>query len=333
MWASRTPRRCGRHEALTRDVICVYNGVMRGQAGKESAAGIVYITLTLLAWSSVPLFLKYFTGYIDGWTTNGWRYGLSALFWLPLLIRGGIRGVLPSKLWRAAIVPSAVNCIGQACFAWAPYYIDPGLLTFVLRLQIIFVALGAFLLFPSERRVLRAPGYWLAVLLLLAGLVGTCLLGKQSPRGPAAVGILLTMIAGLFFACYSLSVRYFMHDVRSVPAFAVISNYTAAGLVVIMLLGGEGHGFAVAAFTPGQWGLLVGSAFIGIAFSHVLYYAAMARIGVAVSAGVILLQPFLTSTASYFLFSERLTATQWICGAIAVGGAIAMLRTQQRVSR
>jgi drug/metabolite transporter (DMT)-like permease len=310
-----------------------YNARMREQPGEENAVGAVYIALTLLAWSSVPLFLKYFTVYIDAWTTNGWRYGMSALFWLPLLIVGWGRGVLPSKLWRAAVVPSAVNLVGQCCFAWAPYFINPGLLTFMLRLQIIFVALGAFALFPSERRVLRSPTYWLAVLAVFAGAAGTSLLGAEPPRGATAFGIFLAIIAGLFFAAYSLSVRYFMHDVRPVTAFAVISNYTAAGLVIIMVTVGRQHGLAVMSFTSPQWCMLVGSAFIGIAFSHVLYYAAMARLGVVVSAGVILLQPFIASAASYFLFAERLTMAQWICGMAAVGGAIFMLRSRQRLNR
>ena len=75
--------------------------------------------------------------------------------------------------------------------------------------------------------------------------------------------------------------------------------------------------------------MLVISAFVGIAFAHVFYYASIARLGVAVSAGIILLQPFLAGTASYFLFGERLTVLQWVSGAAAVGGAIVMLRTQQ----
>ena len=43
------------------------------------AAGVVTILLTLVGWSSIPLFLKHFTHLIDGWTANGWRYAISAL--------------------------------------------------------------------------------------------------------------------------------------------------------------------------------------------------------------------------------------------------------------
>ena len=70
-----------------------------------------------------------------------------------------------------------------------------------------------------------------------------------------------------------------------------------------------------------------------IAISHVMYYAAIVRIGLALCAGVILLQPVITSTASYFLFDERLTLAQWFSGMTAIGGAVILLYTQRRLAQ
>lgn len=85
---------------------------MSSEVNESRATGITYIVLTLLGWSSVLLFLKYLTGFIDAWTANGWRYGLSALLWLPVLIVGGRQGTLPEGIWRRALMPAAFNCIG-----------------------------------------------------------------------------------------------------------------------------------------------------------------------------------------------------------------------------
>src|SRR5262245_28336924 len=52
----------------------------------STSLGMVTLVLTLLGWASVPLFLRHFADLIDGWTSNGWRYGFSALVWLPVLI-------------------------------------------------------------------------------------------------------------------------------------------------------------------------------------------------------------------------------------------------------
>jgi drug/metabolite transporter (DMT)-like permease len=307
---------------------------MREAKESGSASGVGLIVTTLLAWSSVPLFLRYFTAYVDAWTTNGFRYGISALIWTPWLIIQYRRNKLPAGLWRAALFPSAVNIAGQCCFAWAPYYIQPGLLTFMLRLQIIFVTIGAYLLFPHERSTLRRPVYWTALAVVFCGSVGTILFGEAGlPRGGTAFGVALGICAGMFFGAYSLSVRYFLHDVHPITAFAAIGHYTAAGLIAVMLLASDDHGAGALHMHPARFLLLLASGLIGIGFSHAAYYAAMARLGVAVAAGVILLQPFITGSMSMVIFKERLNGMQWASGVIAMTGAAVMLWTQHQTRR
>lgn len=294
--------------------------------------GTALVVLTLFAWASVPLFLKYFTPYIDAWEANGWRYGISALLWLPYVAtlhrRGGSRSEGRS-IWRSAAVPAAFNTVGQVCFALAPYYLEPGFMSFVFRIQVVFVTLGAYLLFPAERGTLRSPVYWLGLAGVCAGAIGTIAFGPGIPRGATAAGIAIALTSGVMFAGYALSVRYFMTGFGSVGAFGVISNYTAVAMVTLMLLVGRSRGADVLAFAPGQWGMLVASALIGIAISHVLYYAALARLGVAVSVGILQIQPFLTAAASAAIFHERLAPLQWVSGGVAVAGAILMLSVRR----
>ena len=54
---------------------------------------------------------------------------------------------------------------------------------------------------------------------------------------------------------------------------------------------------------------------------------------IAVSAGVVQLQPITISIASIFIFNEHLTWQQWCTGALAVGGAAVMLTTQHRAAK
>ena len=292
--------------------------------------GSAQITATLLCWSAVPLFLKYFTDYMDGWTANGWRYAISAVFWLPILVYFAQRRRLPGHIWTAALVPTIFNSAGQCCFAWSVYYIEPGLLTFVLRFQLIFVAFAAWVLFPAERRVMRSRAFWVGVTITFVGSVGTCLLGTQWPSGATLWGVLLAVLSGVGFAGYSLSVRHYMHNVPPVQAFSVISLYTAFVLTVVMALCAEEAGLVPLRLSPTLWVYLVASAILGIALAHALYYAGIARLGVAVAAGVIALQPFFTGIGSYVLFHERLTPAQWTSGSLAVVGAVVMLHAQQR---
>ncbi|MCA9286708.1 MAG: DMT family transporter [Phycisphaerales bacterium] len=299
--------------------------------------GTTTVLLTLLGWSSVPLFLRHFAESIDAWTSNGWRYGFSALLWLPLVVVGLARGWLPKGIFRAAIVPSVINAAGQVCFTWAHYQIDPGLLTFGLRTQLIFVAAGAWLLFPAERPIVTARSYLLGGTLLLGGTVGILLLGREPTTGTVPTGyvfgVVLAILSGLLFAAYGLAVRWYMHGVRPIYAFATICQYTGAAMIVLMLVFGDCGGATALDLPTDQFFYLLLSAVIGIAVGHVFYYISIASLGVAVTAGILQLQPFLVAMASLALFGERLSVGQWIGGCVAVAGAMLMLGTQRRMSR
>jgi drug/metabolite transporter (DMT)-like permease len=299
----------------------------------RTATGALTVTLTLIGWSSVPLFLRYFADSIDAWTSNGWRYGLSALLWAPVLIVVAWRRRLPAGLWRAALVPSIINSTSQVIFCSAHYKIDPGLLSFGLRSQMIFAGVGAYLMFAAERPVIRSPGYLAGVAAVLVGTAGAVLLGREPVTGAHALGIVMSLTSGALFAGYALAVRRYMHGINSVVAFAAISQYTAAAMVALMLLVGRRGGLDALGMGGRDFGLLVISAVVGIALGHVLYYISINRLGVAVSTGVLQLHPFTTGVASVIIFHEVLTAAQWVSGFIAVGGAVLMLGVQARLSR
>jgi drug/metabolite transporter (DMT)-like permease len=294
--------------------------------------GLLTVALTLLGWSSVPLFLKHFAGSIDAWTSNGVRYGFAALLWLPVLLWSVRKRTLPKGLLRAALLPSLFNCLGQIAFALAHYRTQPGLITFGMRTQIIFVGLGAAALFPAERALLRRPAFLAGMALVFAGGLAMMLLGGAL-RGATGEGVGLAVVAGLMFAAYGLAVRRNMVGAPPILAFAAISQYTAAGMVLLMLLLGKDAGAAVLLLPRSELALVLLSAVIGIALGHVFYYISIARLGVTATAGVTQLQPFFVAGASYFLFAERLSPVQWLSGGVAVTGAVTMLLTQRRTAQ
>ncbi len=303
-------------------------------AAAARTQGTVMILLTLLGWTSIPLFLWHFAHgehRTDAWTVNGWRYGVSALLWAPVLVLGLWRRNLPTGLWRAALVPSIFNTIAQVAFAIAPYMVTPGLMTFSMRLQIIFLTVGAALLFPAERRVIRTTGYLAGMTMVMGGTAATLLLQPGGLGGGTAWGVAISIGAGLFYAAYGLSVRKWMQGFHPFTAFAAVSQYTAAAIVVLMLILGEHHGATAWSLPEGQFWLLMLSAIIGIGLGHTLYFASISRLGLAVSAGVVQLQPITVSIGSFFFFQEKLTLPQWIGGTIAIGGAVLMLIAQHRL--
>lgn len=302
-------------------------------ASSDTLVGSATILMTLAGWTAVPLFLEHFSHLIDAWTSNGWRYGFAALLWSPVVLAGLFHKRLPKGLWKVTLVPGLVNSLGQVCFTWAHYKIEPGLLTFGLRIQIICVAIGAALLFPNERRIIRTKSFMVGLVMVLVGTLGTISTGDAIATDQSVFGVGLAILSGVMFAAYSISVRYFLHAVHPIVAFAVISQYTAGLMLLLMLFLGENAGAAAVRLPPVQFYLLLLSSVVGIALGHVCYYIAIARLGVAVSAGVIQLQPFAVGAFSVVLFHERLTPFQWAAGGVAVLGAALVLWVQHRLTR
>lgn len=295
--------------------------------------GVLVLAVTLGCWSSVPLFLRHLAEYVDHWTNNGWRYGASALFWLPAVAWALARGTLPTSIWRAALVPALFNTLAQIVFTAAHHYVSPGIVTFGLRIQVVFVAVGAFALFPAERAIIRSPLY-LAGLAVLLGGIGAVLLGGEEIYGEASrTGVLLAVASGVGYALYGLSVRKFMYGYHPVYAFGVIALYTGSALVACMLIWGVDHGAAVFTLESRELWQLGLSAFLGISLGHVLYYTAIDRLGVATTSSVLQLQPFIVSVASIPLFGLALGALQWGGGVFALVGAGLVLGAQRAAER
>lgn len=305
----------------------------------QRSAGVALIVATLVSWSSVPLFLHLFRDWgLDAFSSNGWRYGISAAFWLPFLFVTWRRGGLPGSLLIAAIVPTLFNVVGQTLFAWVFYLLDPGFGTFIFRVQIVFVTIGAWLLFPSERATLKSARYWIGVVGVVAGSCGLVVFSGHHHKDATILGIIIALLSGALFAGYGLAVRYYVSKYSPVTGFGVICQYTAVGVVGTMLtmnaLRPESLG-PIDAGVPLHWSVwqlavLIASAFIGIAISHVLYYAALTRLGVAVSIGIIQLQPVLTTTASTAIGWDSMNLWQWACGLVGVAGALVMLTAGRR---
>ncbi len=336
----------------------------REQAGLSRTVGIVLVLLTLACWTTIPLYLSHLKGIpgppdesgavrplVDAWTANGWRYGFSTLLWVPPLLIAWWGRRLPAGLFRAALVPSLFNAAAQVCFGIAPYFVSPGLMTFSLRLNIVFVTIGAAVFFVAERRIIRSPGFLVGIVILMVGTLLTVALQKGGLGGATGFGVLVSFGSAFLYAGYALAVRKWMHGMPPMLAFAAVSQYTGLALVALMLILGdrgispEGIPDAIRGLNalrlPGgvlglEFAMLLFFAVVGIGLGHTLYFHSIQRLGVAVSAGVVQLQPVTVSLGAMVVFpnspDQHLSGWQWITGLVALVGACVMLYTQHRLA-
>ncbi|MEL6498142.1 MAG: DMT family transporter [Planctomycetota bacterium] len=293
----------------------------------SNGLGVSMAVLTLVQWSAVPLFLHHFARTIDLWTSNGWRYGFAAILWLPVAIVALRSSRLSKRDVAAVLVPAMLWFLGQTAFGGAHYFVQPGMVTFAVRVQILFVLVGSLFLVPGTAAALRRSESWIGATLLIAGTVGVAALGPDALSGGDWFGIALAMGGGGLLGLYAVSVQVIKTDLSSLARFSLVIQAVGAGMLALMITLGDRAGLGVAAFGIEGWILLGISAIVGIAAGHITYFVAIRNSGVVIASGTAQLQPFLVLTASAFLFDEVFTVPQLAAGIISVVGAVMLVRS------
>ena len=325
---------------------------------KQLSLGLLSAVGATVCFSVVPVFLRYFAGSghrLDLWTVNAVRYTTAAVFWFPFVLRlqwakaaarpvGDLlvlgrrsRALAPPSVersvWVAAVLPALVNLAGQVGWAAAPYFIDAPTIGFIIRTSFLFTIVLGFIFVPPERALARMGLFYLGAAACLAGtavMFAGRLGGEQglSPKRLAGLGIIIW--TALCWGGYAVSVRRLLMGYPFRLAFGVVSLYTAAAVVVLMLIFGDYP--RLAALPLKVWALLVVSGFIGIALGHVLLYRGIHGIGPVITSGVQMAAPFVTcSAAAVFLVDETLTAAQLMGGIVVVVGGLLLVKARAKV--
>lgn len=284
-----------------------------------------------VSWGAAPVMLQALVPYVhDGFTTNLVRYPLACLFYLPLLV-GALRRGKGGRFWLTALLPAAVNLVGQTLWGIAPYHhLSAGVIAFLLRMAGIWGILGAFWLFPDERGLARRPVFWLGAALALLGFIIMSWARVIEVGRAGWDGLLIMFLCGICYGMYGVTVRYVMGDLNPLFVFGVVGTYTSIGLVAMAPLGKP----SVLLHLPAlPWILMVVSAVTGITLAHGLYYAAVQRIGAAISTLMLSVTPFVSICGAALFLGERFAPAQWIGGSILVLGAAVAMRAQQQVPR
>ncbi|MDP6491417.1 MAG: DMT family transporter [Kiritimatiellia bacterium] len=274
-------------------------------------------------FSSIPLFLKHFSVHLDMWTVNGVRYSIAALFWLPLVLWRHVTVPESRGVWRAALVPAMANILGQTCWALTPYHSDAAVIGFAIRSSFLFTIAFGMLWVPSERLLACIPAFWLAALFSAAGLLTMYIGAIRSGTGTSVFGLGLIVFTAMLWGLYAVAIRRFLGGYSSRQGFGVVSLYTASALAVAMLLRGDVS--ALGDIGGANMGLLVLSAFIGIAFAHVMLFTAIHALGPIFCYGVGLIGPFITWSGAALILGEQMSPAQLVGGLILVSGTVGLV--------
>ena len=219
----------------------------------------------------------------------------------------------------------------QSLWAGAFYHIGPAFMVLLTKTNIIWIAGFSFISFPGERQLVKSKRFWLGLMLSVMGGGGVICFKKDFAVTGTLTGIVMALAAAFMWAVYTLSARIAFRNIDSRSGFSVMSIYTVAGLCVLALLFGR-VGDCVNMGIK-SWAVVVFSGVTCIGLAHVLYYAAMRRIGATIPALVILVQPFTVLAISRVVFGESLNAFQLVFGLVLLAGAACAIWSQQHLRR
>ncbi len=297
--------------------------------GRVNAAATSACLGTVFFWALGPIFIKYLAQSTDSWTQNALRYSAACVFWLPFVVIIAARGTFPQRTWRRAVVPSLANVAMQSLWAAGLYRLAPGFMTLLTSTSILWVTSFSLVLFPQERPLVRSPRFWLGLGLSLTGLLGVLYFKEDFSAAGTHLGIALALGEAFAWAIYATSVKIALRDIDSRSGFSVISLYTTIGLwVCALLLGHPAQALEIGVY---PWAAIVVSAILCIAVAHVLYYAAIRRIGTTIPTLLVLSQPFIVFSMSSIFFHERLNALQLLSGVVLLLGSAFSIWAQQHL--
>ena len=293
------------------------------------------IAAAIVCWVAAVLFVKYFSYRMDVHTQNFFRY-LGASVFLGLLSAILYPGCFRLFLRRAPLffMLGAMVVGFQICWVNSIYSLGPAFVSLLGKLSTILITIAAFLLYHDERAVVRSGRFVAGSVMGMAGVAGVVIGMPSFELGLPAdelSGVLYLVASSLIWAVYVNVVKHKLAEINSLQAFTFTCICATVFLLPVMILRGEPSRLLDSG--AGIMALVIISGIIGVGGANTNYYASIKRIGMARSANLALIQPFATAVASYFIFGEILTGTQWLFGVLLLAGCALIISIREHLCK
>lgn len=225
---------------------------------------------------------------------------------------------------RQFIFPALLVFTFQILWVKSIYLLEPAMVALIGRSSVLFVALLSFLLFADERRVLTSIGFIAGSVMAIAGVVGI-IIGKSTAQfGGFDQGVVFALLGAFFWALYLILVKRIVRKTDVMVSVSIIFVLALPLFFVGCLLFGDIAAICKTSASVNVILFVSGIFCVGVA--NAFNYKSIKLIGASVSSSFVLITPFFTAVASYFIFREVLSSFQIISGVVLVTGCILLLR-------
>lgn len=251
------------------------------------------------------------------------------LYGLPILIlvataETRARGPMSRRTVWMSVLAGVLFAADLVSFHYAVDVIGAGLGTVMGNLQVVFVAIGAWLLWGERPRteVLVALPVMLFGVVLISGVVGSGAYGTD-PR----LGVAIGLVTALSYAGYLLVIRRSSPDHRPAGPVAIATFVTALGGAAAGVVAGD---LDVVPTLPAHAYLLA----LGVLSQSIGYLAIQAslpRLPAVIASVLLLVQPVTTVVLGAVLLAEDPSAAQLAGVALVIGGIAVATGSVRRI--
>ncbi len=259
--------------------------------------------------------------------TAFWRLALALppiWLWMILERRGAVAVRQPSRAgdYRWLVAAGVFFAFDLAVWHWSIKLTSVANATLLANATPIFVTLAAWLWFGE-----RFTGSF--ILGTAAALAGAVILTGTSFRLSVQhlLGDGLGLLTAVFYAGYILAVKELRDNFSTATILTWSGAISAAALLPIALLSGEG----LVAFSARGWAVLVGLALISQVGGQGLITYALAHLPAAFSSVGLLLQPAVAAALAWIILDEPIGIWQALGGATMLAGIILARRGSRSV--
>jgi drug/metabolite transporter (DMT)-like permease len=274
----------------------------------------------------MPVFLRQLAKSIDPWTANGIRYPFSAVLFWPALVYAYRRGLIDRRLILSCAIPSFLAFGGQVFWAQAPYYLPASSIGFFIRLAMVWALLGAMVMFPEERRLLKSGWFWIGLLISFAACIVLANERGVFDASASSTGVIVIWACSLFFGLYGVSVKACFGNRPHWLTFGLVAQFVSVGTLVGMWFKGQPSDLAKLDSTG--WLLMFVSSVTGIALGHLLLYNAVRLLGATLSSALQTVTPLLTFSLAWIFLGEQMSYVECLAGGVLIVGAIFLVKSQ-----
>lgn len=295
--------------------------------------GIVCLFMAALLWSCTPVVVKHFAGLVDQNVQNLFRYAAATIgLWIIVLSLFGAEALQAWRRWYAFLLPAAINCVFQVVLVRAFYLkgIFPTFSSLLAKSSVVFAVVLAYVFFRDERLTIRSRRFILGAILAMAGVLGVILFDAKASatatvaqRSDLIVGVPLILSQAFLWACYTLAMKRVVRKTRPLVGFAMVATYTTLFFLVLACIRSRPSEFLQ--LNALNMALMLASGVLSISAAHSLYFRAVERLGVGISAAFMLITPLFTGIMSWAWHNERLSFGQILMGIVLLTGAYHVL--------